>query len=121
MTKSPLDEAIEHADEIAEEQKEKAKEHRLLGNHNTAQLYRQRTEKYRQLAEWLRELKCLRQAIEDIKAEIENNRFPKWQIDTATMHVGNCFREYNRCIDDVLSIIEKHTGKGKEDDESRSS
>ena len=53
--------------------------------------------------------------IEKIRAEIEENKFPKWQIDTASFECAIWFSDYNKCIDGVLKIIDKHiSGEGEE-------
>lgn len=89
-----IDEAINHAVEVMVDNLEKTR------NRNSAdpiaiQCF-ECADKYRQLSEWLIELKRKRQAIEDIKSEINELS----ELDHAEPTYEDCKR-------DVLEIIEK--------------
>ena len=93
-----IDEAIIHAEEVMVDNLEKTK------NRNSAdpvaiQCF-ECADEHRQLAEWLKELKQKRQAIEDIKAEIELIKKAEYQIygKGSWNFVGKC-----------LDVIDKHT------------
>ena len=89
-----IDEAITHSEEVMMENLEKTKD-RKAGDPVARECF-ECAEEHRQLAEWLKELKEKRQAIEDIRAEIEE----RWKADEC--NVGDC-----------LDIIDKHL-KGEE-------
>ena len=82
-----IDEAIAHAEEVA-----------------TTTKCKECAEEHRQLAEWLKELKEKKQAIEDIKEE--------FRLINAT-YVYKFFG-----YDEIIDIIDRHIGKEKEDADS---
>lgn len=99
-----LDEAIRHCMEVAERQdilcsisvSDKAKEN----NHKCA-------EEHRQLAEWLRELKDRRQAMQNIRQEIEQAKCP------TEPHNVDYNSAYNDGLDGALRIIDRHMKGGE--------
>jgi len=60
-----LDEAIKHAEEVAEEKEAQAWEAQLQEEYGTIKSCKECAEEHRQLAEWLRELKQLKEQILD--------------------------------------------------------
>ena len=69
-----IDEAIKHAEEVAQEKRYEYQECLAIHDMENARDCGKCGEEHRQLAEWLKDLKQTRQAIEDIKAEIEEKR-----------------------------------------------
>ena len=104
-----IDEAIKHAEEVAESQEYEGKKLEKSGekyyyeyeNYCASQCF-ECAEEHRQLAEWLKELKQTRQAIEDIKTEIESKTYGDY--------MGH--NEYEMAVSDglekALIIIDKH-------------
>ncbi len=98
-----LDEAIKHSEEVALNN-EAICEHAInIGVKNQT---KKCAEEHRQLAEWLKELKEKRQAIKDIRAEIEAEK------------IG--LDEHNRNDRDIIfglnlarHIIDRHMGEGE--------
>lgn len=86
-----IDEAIIHADEIADAQEEVCK---TLNTEKSRKCARD----HRQLAEWLRELQVYQNVFDEITAEI-----PKLQ--TYVMFEGNLEKYVE--LDDVLSLLKK--------------
>ena len=62
-----LDEAIKHAEEVAEEKKAQAWEAQLQEEYGKVKSCKECAEEHRQLAEWLKELKELRKRCEVIQ------------------------------------------------------
>ena len=95
-----LDESIRHCEEIAATNEKLCKRF-----HNAAQLqdYGKCADEHRQLAEWLKDYKRLKSAVEDIKAEI-NLLSDSEQIDLHTVEFTNWIGMRNK----VLDIINKH-------------
>lgn len=71
MIKS-IDEAIQHCEEVAEEQKEKAKRIGELIHDEMYDYCLERAADHRQLAEWLRELQAYRDIIDTADERINN-------------------------------------------------
>ena len=104
-----LDEAIKHAEKVMIENLDKTKG-RNASDPIAINCF-ECAEEHRQLAEWLKELKQKRQAIEDIKAEIQGNMesiigkydssIPKAEMPSYKLERNSARRE---CID----IIDKH-------------
>jgi len=67
-----LDEAIKHAEEVAEEKEAQAWEVQLQEEYGTIKSCKECTEEHRQLAEWLKELKAYRKAEKEIEQELVN-------------------------------------------------
>lgn len=108
-----LDEAIIHAEEVAEENEKRAEyssgriENGMgIFYENEANKCLECAKEHRQLAEWLKELKQKRQAIEYIKTEIikYRNDHDEWSY----YHVGRVDG-----LDDALEIVDKYIS-GKE-------
>lgn len=105
-----LDEAIKHAEEIAEEQECRGYCDRSVcvimdeNNHNCDECEvvkcRECAKEHYQLAEWLKDYKRLLGAIDDIRAEIND----KYMSDNGKMDMVPRH---------IMSIIDKHTS-GKE-------
>ena len=92
-----IEEAIKHAEEVAEE---KEKEGKLLCSSEAGSIgCLECAAEHRQLAEWLRELKQLRQAIKDARREI---------IDRAQFYDSNNYSDAYQGMAISLSIIDKH-------------
>lgn len=103
-----IDESIKHAEEVAEENEQNCKVMNNFPTDNIAtRSWKKCAEEHRQLAEWLNELKQKRQAIEDIKAEIESD----WQLKLFPRSPFSCG------LRRALEIIEKHIS-GKENYEN---
>lgn len=110
-----LDDAIIHAEEVAFENETKAKEYRedqerkcALIPFATMDFTKEYScincaKEHRQLAEWLKDYKRLKSAIEDIKADI-NLLSDSEQIDLHTVEITNWIGMRNK----VLDIINKH-------------
>ena len=114
-----LDEAITHAEEVAEENEQAEKawiDCKNRGTHgwSEATFYDVNSSitrcnkcaaEHRQLAEWLKELRELRDAIKDVKTEAEKT---KEQVYDAPKDV--CESDYwvREGIDFVLELIDKH-------------
>ena len=96
-----LDEAIKHTEEVAEKNERLCK---AIPEHSANAFHC--AEEHRQLAEWLKELKQTRQAIEDIKAEIRKKHLSI--IENNDFDNGRTYG-YDEC----LAIIDKHIS-GKE-------
>ena len=87
-----LDEAIKHAEEVAEAYTK----YNIYGDFESCD---ECGKEHQQLAEWLKELKQLREqkdVLNKIKAEIEDLTYYSWEISPRTV------------IDDVLEIIDKY-------------
>ena len=91
-----LEESIIHAEEIA------ATNERLCERLHNAE-YGKCADEHRQLAEWLKDYKRLKSAVEDIKADI-NLLSDSEQIDLHTIEITNWIGMRNK----VLDIINKH-------------
>ena len=106
-----LDEAIKHCEEVAEEKDKSVELYRAVkATEGLITKCENCAKEHRQLAEWLKELKAYRQAIENIKSEIRE-AFEDYDYEE------NDVSEYQSIgnINDIIAIIDKHIGrKGKE-------
>ena len=106
-----IDEAIKHAEEVAEQNEKQAEifNNPRYSNYGKAEECAECAAEHRQLAEWLKELKQRRQAIEDIKAEIEI------EIQDCQIPQGHDAwwngKKYG--LEDALEIIDKHISGAK--------
>lgn len=96
MIKS-IDEAIQHCEEVAEEQKEKAKRIGELIHDEMYDYCLESVADHRQLAEWLRELKAYRKQIQNL-------------IDNESFEIVNPFNTYEYArvvrVADLYDLIE---------------
>ena len=94
-----LDEAIKNAEEVAENIEKN-------GIFKHPDNLRDCAEEHRQLAEWLKELKQTRQAIEDIKEKIAKCK-SAWEAEEWDYYTAGRSEAYR----DALIIIDEHIGK----------
>lgn len=108
-----LDEAIDHAEEVANEQKKKACNLYDAKNYEASRECIWCAEEHSQLAEWLKDYKQLLEKepiLDKIRAEI-NGLYRVILKDTPK---DDWAVRWNDCIDEVLQIIDKHKGESEE-------
>lgn len=98
-----LDEAIEHAEKIAEDEERRAGWFYDKENCCYKKKCVKCAEEHRQLAEWLKDYRQLKSAVEDIKSELEYdvmkfNKRPEISYDAA----------FSDGIEHALTVIDKH-------------
>lgn len=93
-----IDEAIKHAEEVAEENERQYKgcPMKYDGNYCYGTSAGECAAEHRQVAEWLKELVRYRKALPEIKEEIEQ----LWKKEPCAIKHG--------CLDEVLEIIGRH-------------
>ena len=98
-----LEEAIKHAEEVAEQNERDVS----IKDKDRAKACYQCAEEHRQLAEWLKDYQRMQSVIEDIKAEITESQ--KVVSETLKFDKEDCF--YNgkwAGFELALAIIDKH-------------
>lgn len=105
-----LDEAIKHAEEVAEENEEIYEAHCRIYSKEVVEKYpsppcKKCAEEHRQLAEWLRELKDYRKAWDEVQKEIYR------QIDALDeMHEFRDRKAYFKALDIVNKYLKEVQG-----------
>lgn len=94
-----LDETIKHCEEVAEENESKANRIEQLHLTGNAEGCRECANEHRQLAEWLKELKKLR--------EIPDKLVPKYRDDIQDEYNRGANEMLEEVIDDIRKYIEE--------------
>lgn len=103
-----IDEAIKHCEEVAEEKEAQAWEAQLQEEYRTIKPCKKCAEEHRQLAEWLKDYRRLKEqepVIDKLKAEIEKQE--KWLLQAG-------YNEYN--VDIAFSAIKSVLAENEVED-----
>lgn len=89
-----LDEAIKHAEKVAEEKEAQAWEAQLQEEYRTIKTCKECAEEHRQLAEWLKELKSLKEKDEAKAVRYEGDGYADGAMVYDMAFCPNCEHEF---------------------------